>query len=331
VNVLSGWLGCAAPPEVAQVQALDRFGRVGTGDTGDTGAPPAVQCRVLREEHDYDHIDYTYVDHPTYTIRTATDSSSGTPVVETFDLAGHAVSAWVAFNYSGMFNDSAGRLLVMRSFTAPRDQSQWVERYEYDSAGRELSHLTVENQNIWSNSIGVFLDTNTYDVEDRRVGWAHDAHADGVLEGIGTLTYDADGLLVEQHDDHEPSTPSDWNSSTTWWEYDERGLPTRSELTGVYWNGDPYCDFREYTYDDRGDLVIEENVSCVSGRVFLRWTDTYDDQHRRTESVWDLIDPLHPGPDDEHWWWTYDEYGNLTSEVREQSGLTTTTWTWECR
>jgi hypothetical protein len=89
VNVLSGWLGCAAPPEVAQVQALDRFGRVGTGDTGDTGAPPAVQCRVLR----------------------------------------------------------------------------------------------------------------------------------------GTFTYDSDGLLVEQHDDYEPSTPSDWSTYTTRWEYDERGCP----------------------------------------------------------------------------------------------------------
>jgi YD repeat-containing protein len=79
--------------------------------------------------------------------------------------------------------------------------------------------------------------------------------------------------------------------------------------------------------------VVEENVSCVTGRVFIRWTDTWDDQHRRIESVWDLIDALHPGPDDDHWWWTFDEHGNLTSEVRQQSGLSlkTTTWTWECR
>jgi hypothetical protein len=77
--VIAAWtLACTstggAPPEPRPAGA---FARVGTGDsgatgaTGDTGAGP-VSCRVLREQSDYDLVDYTYVDLPTYTIRTAT-------------------------------------------------------------------------------------------------------------------------------------------------------------------------------------------------------------------------------------------------------------------
>jgi hypothetical protein len=237
------------------------------------------------------------------------------------------------FAVLGYFNDDAGRRLTVRKFSSPVDFDSSVATYTYDGFGHELSHLLVKNQNVPTNADNIFLDTNTYDVEGRHLEWGYDHLADGVLEGLGTLTYDAGGLLLEQHDDWDPSTPSDWNSATTRWEYDERGLPTRSVAEAVSPFGDRSCDLREYTYDDRGDLVVEENVGCVTGRVFIRWTDTWDDQHRRIESVWDLIDALHPGPDDDHWWWTFDEHGNLTSEVRQQSGLSlkTTTWTWECR
>jgi YD repeat-containing protein len=335
IGVWAAVQGCVAVPGADEGPLPNLFGRVGTGDTaatGDTGLGPAVRCRVLREQHDYDSIDYTYVDHETYTVGVQTFSTGRTPITETFDTNGVLLSSrsasWAAL---GWFYDAGGRPLVLSSVLYPGADEQRVERYTYDGGGRELSHLVVYDQNAPTNADKLFLDTSSYDADGRLTGWGYDQLVDGVLDGLGTFTYDSDGLLVEQVDDWEPSTPSDWSTYTTRWEYDERGLPTRSEMTGVSWTGGPTCDFREYTHDDRGDLVIEENVSCVSGRVFLRWTDTYDDRHRRTESVWDLIDPVHPGPDDEHWWWTYDEYGNLTSEVREQSGLTTTTWTWECR
>jgi YD repeat-containing protein len=333
--------GCVAMPSGEEGSPPNLFGRVGTGDTaatgataatGDTGAPVAPRCRILREQGDFDYIDYTYVDYETYSVGIETRSTGGAPILQTYDPMGTLLSRWESSfgEDEGIFY-VAGRAVLHRSFSGPGYFDQFVQRYEYDSDGGLLSRLQIFDQNVWSNVDDIFLDTWTYDSEGRQTGWGYDQLADGVNEAVGTFTYDSDGLLVEQHDDYEPSTASDWSTYTTRWEYDERGLPTRSEMTGVSWTGGPTCDFREYTYDDRGDLVIEENVSCVSGRVFLRWTDTYDDRHLRTESVWDLIDPVHPGPDDEHWWWTYDEYGNLTSEVREQSGLTTTTWTWECR
>jgi hypothetical protein len=133
-----------------------------------------------------------------------------------------------------------------------------------------VSHLWVLNQNVPTNADGIILRTNTYDAEGRHLGWGYDHLADGVLEGVGTLTYDAEGLLLEQHDDWDALTPGDWNSTTTRWEYDERGLPTRSELEAVSPFGDRTCGVREYTYDDRRDLVVEENVSCVTGLVFIR-------------------------------------------------------------
>jgi hypothetical protein len=340
--VIAAWtLACTstggAPPEP---RPAGGFGRVGTGDTGatgatgDTGAGP-VSCRVLREQSDYDHVDYSYVDLPTYTIRTATSSGGSTPRVQTRDPAGYVLSEWMGPNFgvSGYFNDDAGRRLTVRIFSSPVTEEDWVDQYTYDGTGHEVSHLWVLNQNVPTNADGIILRTNTYDAEGRHLGWGYDHLADGVLEGVGTLTYDAEGLLLEQHDDWDALTPGDWNSTTTRWEYDERGLPTRSELEAVSPFGDRTCGVREYTYDDRRDLVVVENVSCVTGLVFIRITDTWDDQHRRIESVWDLIDTLHPGVDDDHWWWTFDEHGNLTSEVRRQSGLSlkTTTWTWECR
>ncbi len=335
IGVWAAVQGCVAVPGAEEGPLPNLFGRFGTGDTaatGDTGLGPAVRCRVLREQGDYDSIDYTYVDHETYTVGIHTYSNGAPPITETFDLLGNQLSSHFEGSATGQFNDGGGRLLVLRHFVGPGYDYQWVDRYEYDGAGRQLSYLQVFDQNVWSNAEDIFLDTYAYDAEGRQTGWAYDLLADGVNEAVGTFTYGVDGLLVQQHDDYEPSTASDWSTYTTRWEYDERGLPTRSEMTGVSWTGDPTCDFREYTYDDRGDRVIEDLVSCQGlGRTFLRVTSTYDDDHRKVEYVYDLIDPLHPGPDDEHWWWTYDEYGNLTSEVHQYSSVETTTWTWECR
>jgi YD repeat-containing protein len=65
---------------------------------------------------------------------------------------------------------------------------------------------------------------DAYDAEGRQTGCGRTTcSSDGVNEAVGTFAYDSDGLLVEQHDDYEPSTASDWSTYTTRWEYDERG------------------------------------------------------------------------------------------------------------
>jgi hypothetical protein len=81
IGVWAAVQGCVAVPGADEGPLPNLFGRVGTGDTaatGDTGLGPAVRCRVLREQGDYDFSEYTYVDHETYTVGVQTFSSGRT-------------------------------------------------------------------------------------------------------------------------------------------------------------------------------------------------------------------------------------------------------------
>ena len=312
-------------------------------DSADTGTAPEgywdTTCRVVRESRDA-AVDGTIEAETTWVWQPV----SG---VGMMSLSTDTYSGVVRSIFGNMFDDQGRLLLEGRS-----------QAYQYDDAGDQVYKREYSLPGSLSNDPFAY----TYDAHHNQVEVIiHDREAprwSGTPPEFTSHyqnTYDAEGRLLSIEESYTGGAP--WELKFRW-EYNEVGLlvaydrPSYSEhsrygyddLSRPLWKaamtgGGRCLGISTYVVDEVGNILEDvEHDGCdpedaVTFVTRHTWDDAGHELTREREDFAGLATGLR-----DRYTWTYDERGNVTSELFDDVLTDTTpgtsdvftTWTWEC-
>jgi antitoxin component YwqK of YwqJK toxin-antitoxin module len=159
--------------------------------------------------------------------------------------------------------DAAGSITRQQTDTDGDGSADQVESHEYDDTGNISQELYYENGERGPRQV-------SYEYgDDNRLTRREDIGADGKLNSIDTLEYDAQGNLLRQ-----ASTSGDgYEYGISVYTYDAMGNRTRTEEDG---DGDGVVDtIRSWEYGADGNLVLEREVSIDQEAHRVEFSHSY--------------------------------------------------------
>lgn len=336
---LLGWLACA------DLDGAGIGGRVGArgaedsaseGETGlsiDQDRPWPLPCRLVLETWDAptDGVPDLYYPHVWQVTRDgwihqrfSTDDLALPGEVaggqEIYDLQGnllHGGTAGPTWSY-----DDSGRLWRHQDYHRNSDPSRnYIQTYTYSDLGL-LTYTYMDTEGPYD-----YWDRWEYDLWGRVLVYEHSGSSSGAEPARETYRYDGRGNLVELL---KEQTPFPFEDQLWQWGYDAEDRRLWELFTtnaGSSWRW----------YENDGLQITEYDFVGMTTDLVGVTTTTYDEDGNRVSYVWDnrsyLAELADPGVDT-ILEWTYDEYGNMTSESsidREDGSVRTrAAWVYEC-
>lgn len=345
--VLAGWAGCAPAPEGAWPAGGARAGDSGLGETGleiDVDRPWPLPCKLVweRRDNEGDGLNYRYTHYSAVPTRDGwlwhTHAGSGPspgPVLEAraevLDAQGNPLSKGGLATWS---YDERGRMVREQRnspFGDPSNNSTkgfyYSDSVGYHGYGGEgLLSSTLLSTEATPQSFT--LESWDYDprsglliVHERgTLGWAYESFRE-------TFSYDGRGRLVRKTEENDALGRLDQE-----WEY---GYDDEDQLRWEVTTKGGASSWKSYEHD--GLQTIEYDYLGMTLELLGTTTTTRDEAGNRLSYIFDNLSPLAefsaPGVDT---WieWTYDAYGNLTSESYFHPDGTLDSrqeWRFECR
>lgn len=339
MTALLGWLGCA---EVSGGWARDGAlgarvaGDSGGGDTGlliDEDRPWPLPCRLVSETWDAptDGVPDLYYPHVWQATRDgwihqrfSTDDLALPGEVaggqEIYDLRGnrlHAGTAGPTWSY-----DDTGRLWRHQDYHRNSDPSRnYIQAYTYSDQGL-LTYTYTDTEGPYD-----YWERWEYDLWGRVLVYEHSGPSSPTEPAREAYRYDSRGNLIELF---KETNYLEFYDERWQWGYDDddrRLWEIYTTNAGSSWRW----------YDNQGLQTIEYDFVDMTTDLVGTTTTTYDEDGNRVSYVWDnlsyLAELTAPGIDTVIEW-TYDEYGNMTSEssVDPLDGTVKSRWAWvyEC-
>jgi len=207
--------------------------------------------------------------------------------------------------------DSDGRIdFRVRAFY--EDGLTWQNRDRDRFARREVD---VDADGTWDSATSA-----VWDEQGNLLEWSEDTDNDGVIDSIDRYEYDLAGLPVLKKSDSDGDGVIDWETVFTY-EIDGAGRPL-SRVRDFGNDGEP-DDIAYYSWSPEGLLELEEQDQLADGTLNESTAYTYDESGNL---VVEEVDHSYEGEDavygsgvvdgvpDRITHYFYDEYGNPTEE-----------------
>lgn len=177
--------------------------------------------------------------------------------------------------------DDKGNVIKKTRYMDPElTQIYYYNEYTYDDNGNMLSDIPYNINFIDYKPVKSEYETFEYD-ENNRLSmryryWGELVVAADTITFSYSYTYDEDGKLIRMNTYYE-GDPS-FDSGYTLYIYDENGLLTKEEEHNSA--GNLLTEYN-YSYDERGNLLLKEGYYCEFGdaELFEKYAYAYDDNN----------------------------------------------------